>query len=391
MKKLLITLGVLLPALCTAQALKYGNTVTIGAPVYEDLYAAGSRITVNAPIHGDMLAAGAYITINDSISNDIQIAGGEVTVNGYAGDDIRGVAGRLYIQRQVAGDLVITGGNVLIARTAVITGNVIISGGSLTMDGSVKGNVKAAGGTVRINGTVEKALDCRGEDIAVNGLVKGPAVLAAQTIDIGDRAAFMNGVRYWKKRGTIDFGSSIRGGKAVIDKTLEMEAPRWHYLGFASFMVFVWYLGPVFVFILLIQYLFGSTMQKAGSALTHHVARSVGYGLLFLIIVPLCVIAAFFSVIGVPLGILLTIGYIILILMGATITAVVLANWINSGYAKKWKMWRLVWTALAIFVILKLISLTPVVGWLVMLLAVCLAFGAIITSIRWQKQQAGVS
>jgi len=60
---------------------------------------------------------------------------------------------------------------------------------------------------------------------------------------------------------------------------------------------------------------------------------------------------------------------------------VVAANWMNDKYHRNWTRRALVGNALAIFVLVKLLSLIPVLGWLFSFLIVGLAFGALILSI----------
>jgi ABC-type multidrug transport system permease subunit len=63
------------------------------------------------------------------------------------------------------------------------------------------------------------------------------------------------------------------------------------------------------------------------------------------------------------------------------------ANWFNNRYEKKWNFWRLGFTAFGMFVILKLISLAPFVGWLIIILMACISFGSILLNIRWKRRQ----
>jgi hypothetical protein len=128
-------------------------------------------------------------------------------------------------------------------------------------------------------------------------------------------------------------------------------------------------------------------MKKAADTGFNSTLKSLGMGVLFFIIVPVAAIVLFVTLIGVPLGLLLVFGYIILILLATVITSVVGANWINNRYEKNWNFWRLVFTGFGLFVLLKLITFTPFVGWLIILLMVCMAFGAILLNINWRGKK----
>ncbi len=383
MKKLIIILC-MLPAAALGQQLRYGPSVTIDKPVNEDIYIAGGNITINAPVHGDLVLAGGTVTINDTVTSDILVAGGEVTFNGYAGDDIRCAGGRLVVLKNVAGDLVVTGGNVQIASTSVVAGSLVAGGGNVLLDGTVKGYVRSGAGSLKMNGIIEHNLDVKGGEVVVNGTVNGKSALAAQKISIGPNAAFMQDVRYWNSKGKVEFAQSVKNSRAFFDHSLKIDTPRWQFLGFASFLALLWYLAVALIFILLVRYLSGGLMQKAGATLAANIPRHLVFGLLFFILAPVGIAAAFVTIIGIPVALLALILYSIILLLSSVITAVVIANWINTKYEKRWNFRREVWASLVIFILLKLVSLIPFLGWMVMLLAVCMAFGAIIANIRWR-------
>jgi len=367
--------------------LEYGNNVVITQPVYEDLYVSAGSVTINAPVYGDLICTGGTVNINDSVSNDIIVAGGTVTFNGYVGDDIRCAGGILYIQKSVGGDLVIAGGRVTANRDVVIGGGLLMGGGDITFNGTVNKSVKAGFGSLVFNGRAEKDIDVRGGDLQMNGTVMGPSIIAANKISIGNDASFNNDVRYWNKAGSADFRQSIKNGKAIYDPSLKIETGRWYYLGGMSIIGLLWYIGMALLMIIIIQYLFNTTLQKAGDTVFNKTLKSSGFGLLFFIAVPIAAVVAFITIIGVPVGLLLLFNYIILILLATVITSLVAAHWFNNRFNYKWSYWKLVFAALGIFIVLKLISLMPFLGWLIGLLATCMAFGAILQNINWKRKQ----
>lgn len=45
--------------------------------------------------------------------------------------------------RDIRGDLVVAGGDISIEKNAVVSGNILASGGNMTLYGNVDGNIKA--------------------------------------------------------------------------------------------------------------------------------------------------------------------------------------------------------------------------------------------------------
>jgi hypothetical protein len=369
------------------QRLELGKDIIITQAVNENLYTTGNNITINAPVYGDLVTAGSNITINDTIQNDILLAGGTVFFNGYAGDDVRCVGGTMYIKKDIKGDLVITGGTVTIDKNVTIGGNLLVSGGDIILNGTVKGNIRGAYGKFTMNGRIEKDMNCKGGNLIINGTVMGKSVLSALDIEIGDNAVFTDDVRYWNTKGSLDFKQSVKKGQATYDTSLKIETGRWYYIGWMSFVAVIWYLGTAILMIFLTQFLFSKTMRRASDTVFTETLKSLGYGLLYLVGVPITMIIAFITVVGIPIGLVLLFFYILTMALAAVITSVVAANWLNTKHNYNWGTGKMVLTATGIFIVLKLLSLTVILSWLVAV-ASLIAFGAILLNINWRRKEA---
>ncbi len=387
MKRISILLAFLINAV-TSSALyvEYGNNVVISKPVYEDVYILGGSVTINAPVFGDLVIAGGTIIINDSVTNDILLAGGTAIFNGVVGDDIRCIGGNMHIARNVEGDVIIGGGTVTFDKEVTI-GALLIGGGSVTVDGNIKDGIHGRFGELIINGNVFGNVDCRGGSITINGHLNGKAVLAAGNIQIGDNAVFNNDVYYWNKKGSLDFKQTQKFGKAVYDPSLKINNAQWYYLGATTFIGLLLYLGMALVMILLIQYLFSASMKKAADSIFYHSIKSLGWGAVFIIAVPVAMFLCFITVVGLPVGMILLVCFIILLLLATTITSIITANWFNNQYGSKWGYWKISLTAFWIFILLKLLFLIPFVGWLVTCFTTCMAFGGILSVILKKRKK----
>lgn len=373
----------------TSAQLKSGEDIVISERVRDDLYVAGGTVTVNAPIMGDLIVAGGTIIVNDTVSQDILVAGGNITLNGYVGDDVRCAGGSITVSNRIAGDLITTGGKIRLAKNSVVAGDLLSTGGQVTVGGVVQGSIKNASGQFTLDGRVGEDLECKGGEITINGTVDGTSVLAARTITLGAGALFKDDVRYWNKDESLDFNSSLEGGRATFDSSLAVEEGKWHYLGFASFLMVLWYLGMALVMMIIIHYLFSLTFRNAANTVRNASLKSFGFGFLFLAGVPILAVVAFVTIIGLPVGIVLILGYVILLVLATVIVSLLISNWINNTYYQSsWSGGRIVIAAFVIFIFLKLASMTPVVGPLIMLLLVVMTFGGILLSVRWKRNKA---
>lgn len=378
-------LGVLAYLPGYALRFEYGNTVVISQPIFENLYIAGGTLTINAPIHGDLVIAGGTVIINDSILGDVLICGGNLTLNGFISSDLRGMGGEIHLTKNVDGDVLLAGGTLDIGKSAIIS-NLMAAGGKVTLDGMITKEMKLAAGEFILNGKIGGKMDFRGDKITVNGEIGGPSTIAAGTaILVREAAIFRSDVRYWVPGIAPAFGSSLANTKAVLDPSLKLNEKRWYYLGWGSVLFLIWYMGMALLMIMAIQYFFPGTMQQAAITSVNETMKAFFRGLMFLLLMPLATLFLFFTVIGIPIGIIFLFAYVALIILASCMVGVTGAHWYNERYDCRWTFWPMVFASFGFFVVFKLIALTPVIGWLFTLIAVCTVFGAILLGIRWKK------
>lgn len=143
----------------------------------------------------------------------------------------------------------------------------------------------------------------------------------------------------------------------------------------------------VFVTLLGLQLVFPALMKQGAGNLALAPMRSLLYGILFAVSIPLAVLVAVCSVIGLPLGVLLLTAYLSFIIFSGPVTALLLANLINNVYKKQWKYIGICSVGLAIFILLKMASLAPYIGFITNILFKATALGAVAGTMHWAKNR----
>lgn len=237
-----------------------------------------------------------------------------------------------------------------------------------------------------MNGIVEKNMDSKGGKLIINGSIMGKSVLSAPDIEIGNNTTFNDNIQYWNTKGSLDLKQNLKNVQAIYDPSLKIETGHWYYAGWMSFLALVWYLGTAILMIFLTQFLFSNTVRIASDTVFSKTLKSLGYGFLYIVVVPLAMVIAFITIIGIPIGVILLFGYMLTLGMATVVTSVVAANWLNTKYNGNWRTKQLALTASGIFIVLKLLSLVFFLNWLV--IGACLiAFGAILMNINWRKKK----
>lgn len=382
-KHLVLTLLAALLFTIPAFALRFesGDNIRITQPVDEDIYVFGGTIYIEAAVHGDIWCAGGTITVSDTVTGDVVVAGGNIYLRGAVLDDVRAAGGNLNISGDIGGDLLITGGTVSVEQEVVIGGSVATSGGTVTFGGAVLGGFKSAAGVLTLNGRVEKDFEFNGGDLNLNGTIGGASVLAAKRVVVGDQAALRGNVRYWTEEGEVNFGNALReGATATFDPSLRerFERPDFKFLGFASFLAVVWYLAASFILIWLGQWLFGKVFRNAAETAQSEPVRSLGYGFLYFVAVPVAIVLLFVTVIGIPVGLIALLFYGLFFALANIITALVGAYWLERRRRYNWRPIQLVFVALGLLIVLKLLGAVPFIGWILKIAVVLIAFGAML-------------
>ncbi len=380
-RKFLAVTSILFTLSANAAIFKTGEEVIISKPVDEDLYVAGETITIDAVIGGDLIAAGGVVTVNDTITEDLTITAGDVVINAYVGDDARIFGENIKIQQDINGDVIVFGAYIQIDKGVTINGDLIIFAGQALMNGTVNGKVKLFGGELSLNGVFKKEAHVKAEELRINGIVEGTSELAANTIELGENSQFYGKVEYWQREGEINFDPYMRSAEASYNEDLMFTEGEvdWEYFGLSIVTFWILYTLSVWLTLILLVFLFSKAFSRAGDSVNHSYFRNFGYGAAYFIGLPLLTAILFITLIGIPIGLLTLNIYGLSLLFAFSITSVILAYGFNARYNKNWNKWRIIVAAAIIFLLMKLITLIPFIGWLVMMIIVGLAFGALLS------------
>ena len=372
----------LLPCMLLGQ-FQAGDNINIRDTIADDVYLAGDDLYVDAPVNGDVIAAGNEIQIRDSISYDVIAAGSEIWLSGTVGDDVRAAAGEIVIDSEIGDDLILFGGKILITKEALIKGNLTVFAGEVEMKGDVAGDTRISAGNIRMNGSIGGDARLLSGELWIDGTIEGKSKLIADEIELGQEARFYDDVVYWTDDGEMEFGNSLIDARASFDENLAREHEDFSvgFFGVATLGFWVFYIASAFLLIILFNLAFRKFFPQAARQLDENLLKSLGLGLIYLFGLPLVIGISFVIIIGIPTGIFLLFCYIFSLLFGHLIVSLMITYYLNNRNEKSWNFWTISVLALAIAVILRLITLIPILGFLISVFIVAVAFGAIYLTI----------
>ena len=315
-----------LPSL--ALYLKTGDSISIPKDVLinDNLLVVGKTIEVFATVTGDLIAVGESILVDGNVKGNV-IAGGR----------------NVFIKSAVKNDLIAGGWKLDVMENARVGKDAFLVCINGTIDGKILRDLKVGANTL---------------GIGANALVAGKFDHSVENLDISDLAKIV--------------------GKTTFHERTDLANRVTKYAGF--FVYFKKILGALSVLLLgAISILF---MPKQVNLITekmsHHFWTCMGWGILFLAVIPLIGGFLLLTMVGIPLAVLMMFAYAFVIYINGIFSSIVIGKMLFHRIGMP-AIPQILALLLGFFV-LELVGVIPVLGGLMRLVLVFWAFGAIVSS-----------
>lgn len=364
-KILALLLLVLLPVGVFAQQKNQNTVLAAGKTVNGTYFGTGGDVRVEGTVNGDAYVAGGTVTVNGRINGDLLVAGGTVNIRGQVTQDIRAAGGTVTISGDVGRNITAGGGTITLERGA-----------------TVRGDIVAGGGTVSLMAPVEKDVTVGGGTVVVGDKIGGNAQINAETLSLTSGAAVAGNLSYMsQEEAQIEQGASVSGQIRRQPLPVRQQESRDGAQDFIG--AFVW--GKIFS--LVAMYLIGLLFINMFPRATKHVVttvrddmwKSVGVGILILLVSPVIMLFFLTTIIGIPFSIALFFWYILTLYTGKIFVALYIGHWAAEKANKKATD---AWALFLGLVIHLIITLIPVLGWLAGLFIMLWGAGALMLTKR---------
>ncbi len=331
-----------------------------------NLYQAASDLTIEGKVVGDVFVAGNKVTINGEISGSVFAAGQEIII----GDRAK-VSGNLYLAASTISFTGKAGGNLYAFGSIInstdkseVAQDFYAFGGSLNINGEIKRDLRGSAGTAILKAVVGR--DVQFYEVNELHLEKGTAIGRNLTYRSENDAQIADDVTIAQK---------TEKQKPVTTTKEEKGDAVLNWLAKAIYGLFA-FLAMALVIVLIFPHktkmISESIAQKFGSNLLA--------GLIVLIVVPVVSLMLFFTLIGIPVALILLVFYGIILYAGKLFVGVIAGRYLIDRFFPKWsEKTRLIIGVLKGAGIIYVLTLIPVLGGIIGFLATLLAFGAIWT------------
>ena len=247
---------------------------------------------------------------------------------------------------------------------------VVITGPVVVERGDTSGDVVVIDGDVLVRGTVDGDLVVINGEITLRGRVTGDVIAVTDKVIVGEAGKIEGDLRYGDKKPEGATSDTVQGDVKRFDAE-SIGAP----LG-VGIVIGVWLAVTLSIFLLglVLLLLAPRAFEAIGRAGRSSPGKSLLFGLLTFILLPILALVALVTVIGIPLGFVLLFALVPLYATAYVSTAFILGRRILPNKAK-------VLAFLVGLVILRLLALIPFVGGLIGFLALLFGLGAIFVAI----------
>jgi hypothetical protein len=290
------------------------------------------------------------------------------------------------------------GKNVKMSADETLTGGLVAAGANVEILGKLGGGLKAFGANVLSAGDVRGALRSYGANVILAGKYRDKVKAAAANLtlsgtfdgDVNVRAARIIVTPTAVIKGNLIYASAdliVQKGARITGEVVQRQLvlkkqwiEKWGRRGIMAMIpvgVFFWLISIVALIIvgLLINYLFPKKTDAVISTISQPLWKNLWSGFIFLVVVPMAIIVAFITVVGIPAGIIAGILYGIAIY----ISTIYIGVWIGRkilGYLKTSMATTFVWPLVVGIIVIGLLTLIPIVGCFFRLFILLLTLGA---------------
>ncbi|SEI80273.1 hypothetical protein SAMN04488113_12124 [Alkalibacterium gilvum] len=346
----------------TSDTLEQGQTIDGPGFFY------GEAIQIDGNVDGTTFVFGEQVQVNGDINGSLFIVGESVQIRGEVNGNIYGVGETIRMDGTNNSDVFMTGKTVRVEQNSVIGRDLFIAGMDVIQSGSVPRHLFGAG-----------------ESVILNSSVGGDATIYGEEVTLNDSASIEGNFTY-NSPNEADISQNARiAGQTYYTKTEPTDSTmfsfsqteRWMFrILFALFSLISALIVWLFIRLLRPQFWMNSTKSIATIPL-----KTMGFGLLALIATPLVTVLLMVTIIGIPMGIILSALYWIALYIAKIIVALFIGSQITKAYERESLGKEFLHVTLGLF-ILELLMLIPYVGWIIALIVAITGLGALVTFSR---------
>jgi hypothetical protein len=338
------------------------HQVSAGETIESELWLQAGASDFQGTARDDLFILAYSNTVSGTVEKDVWLAGQHVGLGGVIGDDARLAGIQVRLDGVVNGDLLAFGAQTL----------------QLSSQSVVRGAARLSGGHVLVSGVHHGPLWILSQRVTLDGEFNGPLRVIADDIVILKDTRIAGDLVYSSPRELFLNEGVFLGGK-LVRRELTGGAVQISWSTYLWIQLFL-YLAALTTGLPLIG-LFPRFTGQAVRTIRHAGLRSLLAGTATVLLLPVVAYLALWTLIGVPLSLLLLMGLAALVYLSKVYVALALGSFLlRRRGAHSFGMTFLVYSLGLLF--LYILNLPPIVGSVIWLLTVLVGAGGMVLSLR---------
>lgn len=350
-------------------ALAAEQTVYVGEDeiIEGNFIRAAMTIDINGPVNGDVIVAGSSITINAPVAGDVIAAGNTIRIKGPVSGSIRVVGSSVEIEKPVARNLWAFGGTVRLGEEAAVGWDFFGAGANIEIKSKIGRDVWASGASIvianEVGGNLKTNLDKEGQIVLYDtAVIKGNLTYAALN----------------NEQLIIKDGATVNGETKKEDLSLPTQSDLNNTIsGVFSFFKIVSFFALLVIGLVLIS-LIPKILLQANDKMIKKPIQAIGWGFIYLIVTPVATVILFFTIIGIPLALMIIPIYFIALYVSKVMAGFVIGLALFNKISKETKYkGSLIWPMTVGLVLVVIFTSLPIIGWPIKIILIVWGLGAL--------------
>lgn len=345
----------IIPLSAYAYAVKSDNSIMVGKNEVVDgnFYAAGQTITVDGTVDGDVICAANTVNINGTVEGDVICAAQSININGQVKGSVRAAGNSIDINGIIAENAMTFGASIHLGENAEIGREMLIACDNADIKGKIGRDLYGAAAKTAVSGEISRNVRLKIDDGELN---------------IADSAVINGSLTYTSNnQAKIAQGAQIKEGSyqnlPKIPSKREVAAGKIFGSLFSIFSALV--VGLVLITV------WRDQIIKITDKMLSGIGVSIGWGIILMFITPIISILLLFTIIGIPLALILAVLWLIALYASKILAGIMIGRKVLK------KIWErqnpehsgLIWAMIIGIIIVWLACSIPLLGWMLCLAA----------------------
>ncbi|MBN1268300.1 MAG: hypothetical protein JXB04_01825 [Kiritimatiellae bacterium] len=280
-------------------------TLDSATTLSKQLWLSADTARFDGTVEDDLFVSCRSATFAGSFRNDVWCLGENIELHGYIADHARLCAARLVnVQGRVGSTLMVIASSVTVGRPADIRGDALLMAESVTLEGRVGGRAVLVGYEATLGGRVDGNVRIIADDIVVlpDTVIEGDLVYTSAKELFLDTSVTLRGELIRK-----DVAATPSARRALTFRQ-RLSIQSFFFVG--AFLAGIAWIG-----------LFPGTSGRAVRQLRQAGWRSLLAGFVAFGLLPMAAVFLLFTIIGIPLSLVLATAYVLLLYLSKMVAA----------------------------------------------------------------------